>query len=363
MTSTVYAPVGPAAGLARQITNPVTGSSYALNGQGAAVVADADAPWFLTQGYTVAPSAGSGAVVYAPFMPDQGLSRVITHPISGNSYTFNGAGAAVVSTADLPWFLSQGYVQLPSGTMMQEPLQPGLAAPGVITNPSTGNTYVVNGRGLVVAQAADVSWFQSQGFVAGGLPAATASTWNTADAATNNYTLTNANLTAHYAGSTYTTLRTSQTHSSGKLYVEFASVAPAASDNLNFFGVCNGVFAISGFLGTSGDSFGLRIDGFVSSSGGFSSGTGGTFPTTTPVVGDVYAFAVDFAAGKLYYAKNNAWVNGADPVGGTANMIFTPGTPLYAGISSQGTGDGTWALQAAAGSQSFAPPSGFSAWI
>jgi hypothetical protein len=168
VVSTVFAPPGPAAGPARQVTNPNTGNSYAFNGQGAAVVADADAPWFLTQGYTATPAAGAGAVVYAPFMPDQGMARVITHPISGNSYVFNGAGAAVVSTADLPWFLSQGYVQLPSGTVMQEPLQPGLAAPGVITNPNTGNTYVVNGRGLIVAQAADVPWFTGQGFVASG---------------------------------------------------------------------------------------------------------------------------------------------------------------------------------------------------
>jgi hypothetical protein len=35
---------------------------------------------------------------------------------------------------------------------------------GPITNPATGNSYTVNGRGFVVAQAADLLWFYSQGF-------------------------------------------------------------------------------------------------------------------------------------------------------------------------------------------------------
>ena len=161
MPTTVYAPLQPASGLARAVTPP-SGNVYTLNGSGVVVSADVDTPWFLSQGFVAAPTGA----LYMPFDVDRGMARQVTNPNTGNSYVFNSAGftTTAIVAADLPWFLSQGYTKVPAGTVFAEPPGPSQALPGVITNPATGNSYIINGRGFVVAQAADIGWLTAQGF-------------------------------------------------------------------------------------------------------------------------------------------------------------------------------------------------------
>lgn len=161
MPTTVYAPLQPASGLARAVTPP-SGNVYTLNGEGVVVSADVDTPWFLSQGFVAAPTAA----LYMPFDVARGMARQVTNPNTGNSYIFNSAGFTITAivAADLPWFLNQGYTKVPAGTVLAAPPGPSQALPGVITNPATGNSYVVNGRGFVVAQAADMGWLTGQGF-------------------------------------------------------------------------------------------------------------------------------------------------------------------------------------------------------
>jgi hypothetical protein len=50
---------------------------------------------------------------------------------------------------------------------MYAAIEAAKAAGGPITNPITGNTYVLNSRGGADIATADVPWFQALGFVAG----------------------------------------------------------------------------------------------------------------------------------------------------------------------------------------------------
>jgi hypothetical protein len=160
MPTTVFAPATPDTSLARAVTAP-SGTIYTLNGEGMCVSADVDTPWFLMQGFVAQPTAA----LYAPFEPCREMVRQITNPNTGNSFVFNSAGFATgITGADLAWFLNQGFVQVPAGTVVVRPSGPSQRLNGVITNPATGNSYTVNGRGFVVTQAADLAWFFAQGY-------------------------------------------------------------------------------------------------------------------------------------------------------------------------------------------------------
>jgi hypothetical protein len=159
MPTTVFAPPQPASGLARAVTAP-SGAIYTLNGEGVCISADVDTPWFLMQGFVAQPAAA----LYAPFENCRAMPRQITNPNTGNSFLFNSAGFATgITGADLTWFLNQGFVQVPAGTIVVKPPM-DQRLNGVITNPATGNSYTINSRGFVVTQAADLPWFYSQGF-------------------------------------------------------------------------------------------------------------------------------------------------------------------------------------------------------
>ncbi|HEY1433063.1 MAG TPA: hypothetical protein VGF39_15765 [Stellaceae bacterium] len=326
MVSTVFAPPGPAAGSARQVTNPNTGNSYAFNGQGAAVVADADTPWFLTQGYTTTPDAGSGVVVYAPLGPDQAPARRVTNRNTGNSYVFNGYGAAAVATADLPWFLSQGYVQLPSGTVMQEPLQPSQASPGVIVNPATGNTYVVNGRGFIVAQAADVSWLQTLGFapVTGGTPVLTRFSVSAPSAATAGTPFSVTVTALDQFGATFPGYAGTVHFTS----TDGAAVLPANST------LTAGVGTFSATLNTAGNQTITATDTVTTSVTGTSGVIAASTPAFPPQVGGVNPTLFGDFAGSQYWAAGAvqpsfaAWMTA---IGATYSRASTA-TYLQAGV-------------------------------
>ncbi len=80
--------------------------------------------------------------------------------------------------------------------------------------------------------------------------------------------------------------------------------------------------------------------------------------------GDVIGVAVNLDTGYIWFAKNNVWQNGGDPVAGTnPAKINVSGTvyPMAGPYGSNGDSihcDGRFALQ----DMSYSPPSGFSVW-
>ena len=178
MASTaMFAPYDPASAMARRIVAPITGNAYQIDPRGSALVDSSDVAWFQTQGFSATPTASAGqSLMYAPYMADEGMTGPTTNPNTGNTYFINAAGAVAVATADIAWFQTQGYALVPTpGTgfsLMSTQIEVAQALAGPIFSPITGNMYVMNGQGWIIAATADVAWLQGQGFapvVSGGV--------------------------------------------------------------------------------------------------------------------------------------------------------------------------------------------------
>lgn len=55
------------------------------------------------------PAHAAQSVLCSPEIPSAGVNRVITNPVSTTSYSLNGQGCAVVKQADIGYLLSQGF--------------------------------------------------------------------------------------------------------------------------------------------------------------------------------------------------------------------------------------------------------------
>ena len=188
------------------------------------------------------------------------------------------------------------------------------------------------------------------------------SVWSAADAAANSMTLSNGGLTL--SGNTpgaWETVRNTISKTSGKLYVEFYVTA---ENHAQIFGLANASFnvaPVNSYLGSQANSGGIGTD-----TGGVIAGSGFTVnytTTSTLVVNDVWAMAVDFTAGSIWIAKNNVWQNSSNPATGSLPiMSFVPATvgALFAAVSIFQTL--TVTLQPTPASQKYLPPPGFQAW-
>jgi hypothetical protein len=193
----------------------------------------------------------------------------------------------------------------------------------------------------------------------------TTSVWSASDAAANGMTLSNGGLT--FTGGKVTpipSIRGTISRTAGKLYVEFLANQASSSDYL-YFGLASAGFNVGNYLGTSNYSGGATYNN-TPVSAGF---TANFLTTKYPSTGEVWALAVDFAAGSIWLAQNNVWITAGmalekDPASGTLPIIsFVPATvgALFPAMSSSGAAE-QWTLQPTAASQKYAPPSGFSAW-
>jgi hypothetical protein len=190
------------------------------------------------------------------------------------------------------------------------------------------------------------------------------SVWSASDAAAADVpmSLTNGGLNVTYAGAqNWATIRSSISKTAGKLYVEFKITT--ATSGAVVFGLGSSSIDLTAPLGNTNYSAGVLSpfsQNLVSS--GF---TSNYLPTgIAPAASDVWALAVDFAAGNIWIAQNNVWFSSSNPASGLLPIIsFVPATvgALFAGMSFHGSGQGTWTLQPDA-SQTYAAPSGFSAW-
>lgn len=78
------------------------------------------------------------------------------------------------------------------------------------------------------------------------------------------------------------------------------------------------------------------------------------------LTGDVMAFAIDFGAGKMWYALNNTYVGGGNPAAGSSPLITGLSGPLTQGIL--GVTGTVATIHGVASDLTYSPPSGFSAW-
>jgi hypothetical protein len=203
----------------------------------------------------------------------------------------------------------------------------------------------------------------------GGGSGGSTSVWSAADAAASSVTLSNGGLTVTptTAGTGYGTVRTTNSKTTGKLYIELLNSGPTLTAVQLFWGLANAGFSPADYLGDNPISAGVSPgNGTYTSGGGFAQNY--VLPSVFPAANDVWSIAVDFSAGRVWMAQNNVWANSSNPATGLSPMLsFTPATAgaLFAAISlycPNSANLGVWTLQATAASQKYAPPSGFVAW-
>ncbi len=122
--------------------------------------------------------------------------------------------------------------------------------------------------------------------------------------------------------------------SSGKYYFEFTlntyqnDTAPGV--------VSTDANPHTDYLGAQASSVGYLADGRV-----FQSGSATSY--SSYAAGDVIGVAFDVDTGKIWFAKNNTWLNSGDPAAGTNQVkTITGGKPLGAGYRGVGSGAGSF---------------------
>ena len=204
----------------------------------------------------------------------------------------------------------------------------------------------------------------SLGFVPLPPPGGTKSVWSASDAAANGMTLSNGGLSVTQGGTANTSIRGTNSHTSGKVYVEF--LAGGGSIGNERIGLASAGFNVGGQIGQSNYSGGYAYASLGVTEKIGSVGFTTNYTTTLfPAAFDVWALAVDFTAGSLWLAVNNVWINGSNPATGTLPYIsFVLATvgALFPALTMQGVDEGPWTLQPTAASQKYAPPSGFTPW-
>jgi hypothetical protein len=199
-------------------------------------------------------------------------------------------------------------------------------------------------------------------------PPVITSVWSASDAAAGGMTLTNGGSTVTPGGKTaWWAIRSTISKTSGKLYVEFSNSVAATTWPFSV-GLANASIALSGggaALGASNYSCGIITSTGSNVSAGFTSHYTANGPDWQPAAGTVFALAVDFTAGSIWFADNNVWTNSSNPATGALPCIsFVPATvgALFAAMDFGAAGVGVWTLQSTAASQKYAPPAGFTPW-
>jgi hypothetical protein len=196
-------------------------------------------------------------------------------------------------------------------------------------------------------------------------PPVVTSVWSASDAAANGMTLSNGGLTATTVnGSVWQSIRGSISKTAGKLYVEFLcnSLGTGSDPAYKVHGFASSSFVPTSYLGSTNYSAGIWSATLPLSSG-FTGNYVSTLPAT-PSVNDVWALAIDFTAGSIWFGRNNVWSDGSNPATASLPIVsFTPATvgALFPAMSLYDTG-GSWTLQPTAASQKYLPPPGFQAW-
>ena len=191
-------------------------------------------------------------------------------------------------------------------------------------------------------------------------PPVVASVLSVADASANGMTLTNGGLTVTTTTGAFQSVRVSTGHSSGRWYTEIKQGALSGTVG---YGFADATFVPTTYLG--GANYSAQT---TNGSGNFVSPSGFTSlhaPSGFPVAnGDVIGIAIDFTAANIWFSRNNVWIDSGNPATGAVPIFsFVPAITgaLFVGIAFSNAGS-VATLQAAAASQTYAPPVGFTPW-
>jgi hypothetical protein len=235
----------------------------------------------------------------------------------------------------------------------------GTVFPGITFYGQSGNAFTANFGATTFSHAVPI------GFTPGLY--ATPAYWDTAFAPSGSLTFSNNNLSV--AGNTATAVKNARTtvgKTSGRWYWEIKADNGTAGANQGGLGLMDANHPNNTYIGQSpsGMSFGYSTANLV----WYTNWTGVTVSPTAPTTayaiatGNVYMFALDLSAGKLYVGLNGSWAGGGDPVAGTNPVLSVLPTtiPVFPGITFYGGSLNTFTANFTnPGNYSYPRPSGY----
>ena len=225
------------------------------------------------------------------------------------------------------------------------------------------STYAANNVWTLQATAASQKYAPPAGFSAwdGGPVTPVTSVWSASDATAGGMTLSNNGLTVeNLPGTASRSVRSTVSHLAGKFYIEFFTEI-GWLQNYSGFGFASAGASSNAYFGDT--SYGATVWGNTTAHvAGF---TALYDPTYAIAENKTFSFAIDFDAGKVWFAIDGVWVNSSNPATGSLPMwSFVSATvgPLFAGLSFYSPIAGKATLKATTASQRYLPPAGFQAW-
>ncbi len=183
-------------------------------------------------------------------------------------------------------------------------------------------------------------------------------TWNPSDKGTG-VTLSNGNLTAVTPGSgfygTRATIGYTVTSSAVKVYFEIVCDS-IPSGNEQQIGVATSGVDIDNY------EPGLDALAYIAERSGVFMNNGSTTASTTWTTGDVIQVAFDTSTGKIWFGKNNTWMNSGNPASGTSPAYTVTSSNTYYPVISSSSATTFSARFANAHGPTYTPPSGFVMW-
>lgn len=156
----------------------------------------------------------------------------------------------------------------------------------------------------------------------------------------------------------YSTTRSTTSHSSGKYYFEVA-ITETNDSNYMMVGIVNASASLSQVVGDNINSYGYYEQNGDSYYNKVASAFGSAY-----WLGDIIGVAVDLTANKIWFSRNNSWqASGSPSTGANPAYAITAGT-YFAACS-------VWSTLSPAdeltgkfntSEQTYTPPSGFSTW-
>ena len=185
---------------------------------------------------------------------------------------------------------------------------------------------------------------------AAGRNRATQPLWNSADKDAD-IALSNGDLTA--TSSNAGSVRSTNSKSTGKWYVEFTADTNATGAQEWRVGIANSSHTITQIVGNNANGWAFCGDGEKNTN------SSGSAYGNSITDGDVIGLALDMDNGRLFFAINNTWQNSGDPAAGT-NAAFT--SLSGAMFLAWGSNNATRAVSLkSVSAYSYTPPTGFTA--
>lgn len=183
--------------------------------------------------------------------------------------------------------------------------------------------------------------------------------WNPSDKSAS-ITLTNGDATATKtaAGDAWVSVRSVASKSTGKWYAEVLVALGGGTGPDMLCGLANSSMPLTNFCGQDTNSY-----GFYARNGQKATNNVFTAYGSSHGAGAVIGIAYDASAGNLWFAKDGTWQASGNPGAGTGAAFTSVAAGMFiAGSIFNGSSIQAYTLRLTAASQTYSPPSGFSAW-